>query len=197
MGCPARGLASVIRWHVIEAGNHRGIIRIADIDNHHAGVPPGDVEPVPEEIDFVAHDMLGRAVRVELVLGRVLLSDVLPLDVKRAGESWIPGIAVVEDYQLMSAPGLAQRRGRARVHEAVINFEPVSAPVFPGEEEAEQPGMVRIGDIVEGHTRLNGLALWRLDRIRATRVLGSNKDFSFVVDAQVVAPRAWIARDKT
>src|SRR5215831_10610815 len=197
MGCPARGLTSVIRWHVIEAGNHRGIIRIADIDNHHAGVPPGDVEPAPEEIDFVAHDMLGRAVRVELVLRRVIFSDMLSLDVKRASESWIPGIAVVEDHQLMSAPGLAQRRGRTRVNEAVIYFEPVSTPVFPGEEEAEQLGMVRIGNIVEGNSGLNGLALWRLDRIRTTGVLGSNKDFSFVVDAQVVASRPRIARYKT
>src|SRR5215472_7647479 len=108
MGRPARGLASVIGWHVIEAGNHRGVIRIADVDDHYAGVTPRNVEPVSEEIDFVAHDMLGRAVRVELVLRRVIFSDMLSLDVKRASESWIPGIAVVEDHQLMSAPGLAQ-----------------------------------------------------------------------------------------
>ena len=78
---PARGLPSVIRWHVIEAGNHRRLVRIFDIDNDHTGVPPRDVEPVLVEIDFVAHDVLCGAVWIELILGRVLFSNVLTLDV--------------------------------------------------------------------------------------------------------------------
>src|SRR5262249_44377161 len=169
---------------------------IADIDNHHAGIPPRDIEPVPMEVDFVAHHMLWGAVRVELVLGRVLLSDVLPLDVERAGESWMQRVAVIDDHQLMSAPRLAERRGRAGVYEPVINFEPVSASVFPRQEEAEQLRILRIGDIVEGHPRLNRLPRWGLNRIRTARVLCADDDCPAVVDTEVVAAGARVTRDK-
>src|SRR5215470_18234380 len=140
--------------------------------------------------------MLCGAVRSELVLGCVLFSNVLTLDVQRTRENWIPRIAVVEDYHLVSASRFAQSGGRTRVHEPVINFESVSASVFSCQEEAEQPGVVWIGDIVECHSGLNRLTLWRLYRICTTRVLGANKDFPSVVDTQVVASRPRVTWDE-
>ena len=56
--------------------------------------------------------------------------------------------------------------------------------------------MVWIGDIMEGDSGLNGLTLWGLDRICATRVLGANKDFPSVVDTQVVASRPRVTWDE-
>src|SRR5215510_708486 len=99
--------------------------------NHEPGITPGNIEAVLVEIDLVTLNNLWCAIRIELVLRRVGLSNMLSLDVKRARENRVPRVAVVDDYDLMRASGLALRRRRTRIHEPVIDFEPVRGPVGP------------------------------------------------------------------
>src|SRR5712691_2056335 len=197
MGRSPGGPASIVRRHIVEARNDRRAIWIADIYNDHARVTPRDVQAVLVKVDLVAHDRLRGAVRVELILRCVRFTDVLSLDVKRARENRIPRLAIVNYDEFVRAPRLALRCRCTRICEPVIDFEPVRAPVWSCQEEAERPRIRRIGDVVEGHPGLNWLPCGGLNGIRATRILSADQDLLVVVDAQVVASRTRIARDET
>src|SRR5262249_37307871 len=92
----------------------------------------------------------------ELVLRRVGLYNMLSLDVKRARENRVPRVAVVDDCDLMRASGLALRRRRTRIHEPVIDFEPVRGPVGPRQIKTKGLRILRIRHIVERHPAWTG-----------------------------------------
>src|SRR5262245_31095342 len=121
--------ASVERRYIVKARDDCRVGWIADVDNHEPGIPPGNIEAVFVEIDLVTLDNLWSAIRIELVLRRIGLSNMLSLDVKRARENRIPRVGVVDDHDLVRTSGLTLRRRRTRIDEAVIDFEPVRGSV--------------------------------------------------------------------
>src|SRR5262249_10037801 len=105
-------------------------------------------------------------------------------------------VGVVDDHDLMRASGLALRRRRTRIHEPVINFEPVRGSVGPRLVETKKLGFLRIRYIVERHPRLDRLTRGGLVRVGTIRVLSADEDFPVGVDSYVVASRSGIARDE-
>src|SRR5215813_3896691 len=188
--------ASVERRYVVKARDDCRLEWIADVDDDEPGIPPGNIEAVLVEIDLVTLYNLRSAIRIELVLRRVGLSNMLSLDVKRARENRVLRVGVVDDHDLVRASGLALRRRRTRIHEAVIDFEPVRGSVGPRLVETKELGFLRIRHIVERHPRLDRLTRRGLIRIGTIRVLCADEDFPVGVDSYVVAPRSSIARDE-
>src|SRR5215468_1179856 len=148
--------ASVERRYIVKARDDCRVGWIADVDDHEAGIAPGNIEAVLVEIDLVTLYNLRSAIGIELVLRRVGLSNMLSLDVKRARENRVLRVGVVDDHDLMRASGLALRRRRTRIHEPVINFEPVRGSVGPRQIKTKGLRILRIRHIVERHPAWTG-----------------------------------------
>src|SRR5215510_4875487 len=73
-----RPKAAPVEWrYVVKARDDCRVECIADVDNHEPGITPGNIEAVLVEIDLVTLNNLWCAIRIELVLRRVGLSNML------------------------------------------------------------------------------------------------------------------------
>ena len=138
---------------VIATVDPHGLGGIGNVENDHAFVAVGHVEPIIVLLDLMAGDHLIAAVRILTVAFRIGLADVLADDVEARDELRLGRRVVVEDVELLDLGVLLRfGRGTAHIDVAVVHLHAVgeAACVAPLTEELR---VARVGHVVERHAR--------------------------------------------